>query len=52
MYDLRSSAFEEFMGEIAFEANHTDSRHREVILTGICERIDTLLSFHDIVRDF
>ncbi|MBE0448970.1 MAG: hypothetical protein IBX64_12925 [Actinobacteria bacterium] len=45
-------AFEEFMGEVAFEANHTDNRRREVILTQICERIETLLSFHDIVRDF
>ncbi len=52
--ELRASlgAFEEFMGEIAFEANHTDNCRTEVILDRICARIETLLRFHDIVRDF
>lgn len=42
-------AFEKFVGEIAFEANHTGNRRREVNLTRICEHLETLLNFHEIV---
>ncbi|HEY3373713.1 MAG TPA: hypothetical protein VGK02_01440 [Candidatus Aquicultor sp.] len=44
-------SFEEFVGEIAFEANHTDNRSREVNLSRICDRIQILLTFYDMVRD-